>query len=195
MGRGRRILDEAAKLFAERGFADVGVDEIGRRSGITGPAIYRHFGGKDAILAALFDEALDGLVEASRGVFDDPREELRHRARSHVACLIRDKQLGDVIIREDRSLSEPYRQQIRERTTAYLDEWVACVRRCFPALEEDEATTGAWATLGALNSVALWPDPALARGKVPETLADFVLRALDGLAARAAGPARRAPGG
>jgi AcrR family transcriptional regulator len=184
MARGRRILAEAAKLFAERGFADVGVDEIGRRSGITGPAIYRHFGGKDAILAALFDEALDGLVDASRGVFHDPREELRHRARSHVARLIEDKHLGDVILREDRALSEPYRQQIRARTSAYIAEWVACIRGSFPDLEEDEAVTAAWAALGALNSVTHWPDPALARSEVPDALAEFVLRALDGLVVR-----------
>src|ERR1044072_8419206 len=105
MARNRRILDEAAKLFAERGFGDVGVDEIGRRAGITGPGIYRHFGGKDAILAALFDEALNGLVEASRGAFDDPREALRHRARSHVARLIEDKHLADVLLPRGRALS------------------------------------------------------------------------------------------
>src|ERR1044072_8904781 len=128
MARNRRILDEAAKLFAERGFGDVGVDEIGRRSGITGPGIYRHFGGKDAILAALFDEALDGLVEASRGLVDDPREELRHRARSHVARLIDSRALGDVILREERALSQPYRRQIRKRMSAYLDAWVDCGR-------------------------------------------------------------------
>jgi AcrR family transcriptional regulator len=181
MARNRRILDEAAKLFAERGFGDVGVDEIGRRAGITGPGIYRHFGGKDAILAALFDEALNGLVEASRGAFDDPREALRHRARSHVARLIEDKHLADVILREDRALSEPYRRQIRARTSAYLDDWLASVRRAFPDLDDEEAVTAAWAALGALNSVTHWPDPALARGNAPDALADFVMRALDGL--------------
>jgi AcrR family transcriptional regulator len=187
MARDRRILDEAAKLFAERGFGNVGVDEIGRRSGVTGPAIYRHFGGKDAILAALFDEALDGLVEASRGVFDDPREALRHRARSHVARLIEDKHLGDVILREDRALSDPYRHQIRQRTSAYIDEWVACVRESFPDLEDDQAVMAAWAVLGAVNSVTHWPDPALARPEVPDALADFVLTALDRLAAKRRG--------
>ena len=183
MARGRQILDEAAKLFAERGFTEVGVDEIGRRSGVTGPAIYRHFEGKDAILAALFDEALDLLVAASRGVFHDPREELRHRARSHVARLIENKHLGDVILREGRALSEPYRQQIRARAAAYIAEWAACVRASFPDLEEDEAVTATWAALGALNSVTYWPDPALARPEVPDALAEFVLRALDGLVA------------
>jgi AcrR family transcriptional regulator len=51
--RERQILDAAAALFYEKGFHGVGVDEIGQRVGISGPALYRHFKGKDQILAAL----------------------------------------------------------------------------------------------------------------------------------------------
>src|ERR1044072_5435504 len=46
-------LKEAARLFAERGFHGVGVDEIGAAVGISGPGLYRHFAGKDAMLAEL----------------------------------------------------------------------------------------------------------------------------------------------
>src|SRR5262249_42746727 len=65
VARDVKILEAAAKLFQERGFGAVGVDEIGERAGVTGPAIYRHFRGKEDILASLFDQALDGLLEAT----------------------------------------------------------------------------------------------------------------------------------
>ncbi len=61
MSRERQILDAAATLFYERGFHQVGVDDIGERVGVTGPAIYRHFSGKDHVLATLYNEALDEL--------------------------------------------------------------------------------------------------------------------------------------
>ncbi|WP_200306169.1 TetR/AcrR family transcriptional regulator [Streptomyces adelaidensis] len=51
--RREQILREAARLFAERGFHGVGVDEIGAAVGISGPGLYRHFAGKDAMLAEL----------------------------------------------------------------------------------------------------------------------------------------------
>ena len=51
--RREQILREAARLFAERGFHGVGVDEIGAAVGISGPGLYRHFAGKEAMLAEL----------------------------------------------------------------------------------------------------------------------------------------------
>ena len=53
MTRDDQILAAAEKLFFERSFDGVGVDEIGRVAGTSGSAIYRHFPSKDAILAAL----------------------------------------------------------------------------------------------------------------------------------------------
>src|ERR671929_1716646 len=51
--RREQILQAAAQLFAERGSRSVGVDDIGAAVGVTGPAIYRHFAGKDAMLAEM----------------------------------------------------------------------------------------------------------------------------------------------
>ncbi len=47
------ILDAASTLFSERGYADVGVDEIGAAVGISGPSVYNHFPSKEAILVGI----------------------------------------------------------------------------------------------------------------------------------------------
>lgn len=52
------IVAAAADLFAESGYAAVGVGDIGQRVGITGGAIYRHFPGKEAVLAAVLEDGL-----------------------------------------------------------------------------------------------------------------------------------------
>ncbi len=59
-------LREAARLFAERGFHGVGVDEIGAAVGISGPGLYRHFPGKDAMLAELLVGISERLLEGGR---------------------------------------------------------------------------------------------------------------------------------
>jgi AcrR family transcriptional regulator len=186
--RAQRILDEAAKLFFARGFDSVGVDEIGERSGITGPAIYRHFRGKDEILATLFDEAVDGLLEATSGTFEDPYEELEHRARAHAAHLVDDQRLAGVYVREDRSLARPYRRALGQRTLRYMDAWTDCVQRCFPALDRERATVATWAAIGSLNSVARFPASVLEQPGLPDLLASHVvsgLAAVAGLAGNA----------
>jgi AcrR family transcriptional regulator len=48
-----RILEAAVRLFARQGYAATSMEEIGREVGITKPAIYHHFKGKDALLRAL----------------------------------------------------------------------------------------------------------------------------------------------
>ena len=76
MDRERRILDTAAAAFYEKGFHGVGVDELGKRAGLSGPTLYRYFSSKDEILAALFSEAMDELVSATAMVHDDPLADL-----------------------------------------------------------------------------------------------------------------------
>ena len=49
------IMDAALDLFSEKGYAAVGVDEIGAAAGVKGPAIYHYFKGKAAILNELLD--------------------------------------------------------------------------------------------------------------------------------------------
>ena len=51
--RRQAILDHAKRLFAASGFRAVSIEEIGAGAGISGPAVYRHFGSKEDILAEL----------------------------------------------------------------------------------------------------------------------------------------------
>ncbi len=47
------LLTVAADLFCRRGFTGVGIDEIGRAAGLSGPAIYKYFARKDDILVGI----------------------------------------------------------------------------------------------------------------------------------------------
>ncbi|MEV7863801.1 TetR/AcrR family transcriptional regulator [Streptomyces hirsutus] len=49
--RSKQIIRAAANLFHEAGFQNVSIDDIGSAVGLTGPAVYRHFKGKNDILA------------------------------------------------------------------------------------------------------------------------------------------------
>ena len=51
--RRAQILAAAAERFARYGFHGVSIDDIGAAVGISGPALYRHFRSKEAMLAEM----------------------------------------------------------------------------------------------------------------------------------------------
>ena len=60
-----RLVASAIVLFAERGPASVSVRDIGRHAGVNQGLIYRHFGSKDALLAAAIQQGTSALLPAA----------------------------------------------------------------------------------------------------------------------------------
>lgn len=90
-GRKGAILAAAADVFSERGYDGGSMREIAARVGVTEPALYRHYPGKEALFLALLrtvasrvrDEALlliDGVDAAS--LRDQLHEAFRNRRRA-----------------------------------------------------------------------------------------------------------------
>jgi AcrR family transcriptional regulator len=76
----RALLDAARDLFAERGFANTGRDDIAERAGVTRGALYHHYGSKERLFRAVVEEleasVLERIMQASMRE-DDPFERLR----------------------------------------------------------------------------------------------------------------------
>ncbi len=57
------LVAAARELFAERGYGAVGTEEIVRAAGVTRGALYHHFGGKEDLFLAVYEEVEGELVE------------------------------------------------------------------------------------------------------------------------------------
>ena len=198
--RDRKILLAAQRLFHERGFDAVGMDEVGETAGITGPAIYRHFSGKDELLGTLFDEAVSALlVRVGDAEFDDPWEELAFLARAHAEFVYEHQELASILIRDDRSLSEPFQRRHHRRERPYIERWISVLGRCFPDRSEDERTSATFAILHMLNSIGTWPRGARRTEGLPDLLADMAFGAASALGGsdreRLSGPGAEAASG
>ncbi|BBX00089.1 TetR family transcriptional regulator [Mycolicibacterium moriokaense] len=169
MSRDEQILSAAEKLFFERSFDGVGVDEIGRAAGTSGSAIYRHFASKDAILAALFDKVLDTLLVRIGEPDPDPDADLAKLMRAFAGLVDSHERLFSIWLREQRSLAERYRRDHDRRQQRVTERWVGCLRRRYPEASLDDVITATRGLQLLLLSQALRP-PGGRSARHPEDL-------------------------
>ncbi|MFI1676975.1 MULTISPECIES: TetR/AcrR family transcriptional regulator [Streptomyces] len=154
--RREQILKEAARLFAERGFHGVGVDEIGAAVGISGPGLYRHFAGKDAMLAELLvgisGQLLTGGKHCVADVGGSPERVLDALIQGHIDFALDDRSLITLHDRELDRLRDSDRKLVRQLQRQYVEIWVDVVRKVYPDLAENAARVAVHAVFGLLNS-------------------------------------------
>ncbi|GAQ56681.1 TetR/AcrR family transcriptional regulator [Streptomyces acidiscabies] len=152
-----QILREAARLFAERGFHGVGVDEIGAAVGISGPGLYRHFAGKDAMLAELLVGISGQLLTGARrrlqeSAAEPPARVLDSLVEGHIDFALDDRPLITLHDRELDRLRDSDRKLVRQLQRQYVELWVGVVREVYPDLAEPAARSAVHSVFGLLNS-------------------------------------------
>jgi len=154
--RREQILQAAAQLFAERGSRAVGVDDVGAAVGVTGPAIYRHFASKDAMLAEMLlrisERLLDGGSEVVAAAGDDAAAQLRALVAFHVDFALDNPALITVQDRDLGSLAEADAAQVRRLQRRYVEVWVTVLARLHPAADAAACRARAHAVFGLINS-------------------------------------------
>ncbi|MGZ4526842.1 MAG: SACE_7040 family transcriptional regulator [Mycobacterium sp.] len=150
-----QLLSAAERLFAERGFLAVRLEDIGAAAGVSGPAIYRHFPNKESLLVELLVGISARLLAGARDV----------RARNSDAAAALDGLIDfhldfalgepDLIRIQDRDLAhlpEAAEKQVRKAQRQYVEVWVGVLRELNPELPEADARLTAHAVFGLLNS-------------------------------------------
>ncbi len=149
------ILREAATLFAERGFSGVSLEDIGGAVGVSGPALYRHFANKQALLGAILVEVSERLLAGGQSVLsahEQPADQLDAIIAFHVEFALRD---ADVIRVQDRdlaSLSDDDRHTVRRLQREYVEVWIGILSTIHPDRDEDDLRVRAHACFGLINS-------------------------------------------
>jgi AcrR family transcriptional regulator len=156
--RSRRdeILQIAMGLFAARGYHGVSMDDIGAAAGVTGPALYHHFAGKEAMLIAALMPVSEGLMAGGRARAaahpDDHRTALESLVDFHVDFALANPAVIALHLHELDRLPEEPRRQIRRLQRIYVEEWVGVLTALRPELTAAEARVLAHAAFGLMNS-------------------------------------------
>jgi AcrR family transcriptional regulator len=151
--RRRELITIAADLFAAQGFAKVTVDEIGRAAGVSGPALYHHFDGKEAMLGEMLVGISEYLLDGGRRVVGAGGDDVLERLiRFHAEFAVDDRSLITVHFRDLLHASADDQARVRSLQNEYVDLWSSAMRHRFPELPRARALAAVHATFGLINS-------------------------------------------
>ena len=187
--RRKELISVATDLFASRGYYAVTVGDIGDAVGLTGPALYRHFSSKQALLVAVFDQAIDQLRNRFRELVSeapDPSSALLAIVRLHVQFAIEQRENVAVWRQEFQNLPETDRWRLRRAQRLYVEEWVHLVQELRPEFSDTEVRSAVHGAIGLLQS------PSDFQSGLPAEATVNLLMSM-ALAALGARPAEAAP--
>lgn len=173
--RRQQLLDAAASLFAERGFASVRLEDLGAAVGISGPAVYRHFPNKEAVLVELMVGISEYLLDGGREVVGSRKvdeETVSALVDFHLDFAFETPAFIRIQDRDLQSLPDGARRKVRRMQREYVELWVSTLCAVDPELNESDARTTAHAVFGLINSTPY------SAGRTPSRNARPVLRAM-----------------
>lgn len=153
--RRSQLLAAAEQLMADRGYLAVRLEDIGAAAGVSGPAIYRHFAGKEALLVELLVGISTRLLAGAQAVLDDAPDAaaaLDGLIEFHLDFALSESDLIRIQDRDLPNLPPAAQRQVRRAQRRYVETWVGVLRTLDPSLAEADARVMAHASFGLLNS-------------------------------------------
>jgi AcrR family transcriptional regulator len=178
--RQRDFIAAAARLFSACGYHSVGINDISAELGLSGPAIYRHYPSKEALLVAVLDEAITSHLEEVRDIVSSgstPRETLDAIVDHHIKFAYGEIENIVTWRTEFRSLPEADRHYLRYLQRLYIDEWVRTVRSVRRDLTDDQVRACCHAAIAILQSPTEFRGP-LGRRELTPLLSRMAIEAL-----------------
>lgn len=179
------IVQAAAQVFRTKGYHGASMQDIADAVGLQKASLYHHVSGKQEILGAILDEALDLLIADLEPVVASvrpPDEKLREAIRVYSRRLTENADLAVVLLMEHRRLEPPLRESHIRRRDRYEGLWREILRQgieknLFVGCDESSAV---FALLGVQNWMTTWyrPNGRLSVDAMADFFADLFLNGL-----------------
>lgn len=179
--RRSELLQAAARLFVQKGFAATTTRDIAEAVGMRSGSPFYHFRSKQDLLTAAI---LDGLESghhrqcAAIAGIDDAEQRLRCLVRTHLATLLTGECSSPLLINESRALDDAARASIAAAFDRYQTPWQATLDQLAAEGKLKSAAPPVRLMLfGMLNWSGYWyrPDGALSVDALAESAVGMVL--------------------
>jgi AcrR family transcriptional regulator len=157
-GRRRQLLAAADRVVRRRG-PDASMDEIAAEAGVTKPILYRHFGDKDGLYAALTERYLRMLYHDAEVtlVEQNPRRRIAAAVSAFLAAVEREPEVFRFVRRattEQRQAGEAAGAFVRDHAARIAEATRVDLERI--GLDPDAAEPWAHGIVGMMQFVAAW---------------------------------------
>ncbi|MBD0322819.1 MAG: TetR/AcrR family transcriptional regulator [Aldersonia sp.] len=150
------LLKEAVRLFYERGYPEVGIDEIASAAGLPASGVYRYFRSKADLLTAAFRRAADRVsaaIPVAVAQSPDARHALQILVESYVAGAFEESELTFVYYAEIGNVPPEERSTLRNIQRLNVEEWARLLAEVRPELSAGEARFLVHAALGLVVDI------------------------------------------
>ncbi|HET7010651.1 MAG TPA: TetR/AcrR family transcriptional regulator [Anaerolineales bacterium] len=179
------IVQSAAQIFRQKGYHATSMQDIANAVGLQKASLYHHVTGKQEILAAILDAALDRLIGELQAVVDSdlpPEAKLKAAMESYIGRLTGEADLAAVLLLEHRSLEPPLRERHIERRDRFDRLWRDILHQGIQsgAFRPVDETITAFAVLGVQNWLITWyrSSGRLPPSRLAHQFADVFLKGL-----------------
>ncbi|MEX1279514.1 MAG: TetR/AcrR family transcriptional regulator [Acidimicrobiia bacterium] len=188
LAKRRRITEEAARLFGERGYQATRMADVAAALGMQAGSLYYYVDSKEALLAAIVEERVSVAVDMLTEILVedlDPVAKIRRGIEGHLVVFDEHADLYRIFLSERLDAIAPELAATVDRLgRRYEDLWVDLVNEAIAAgaLRPD---LDPWLTMKAIvgmrNSTLFWFDPAgrLTPEEVADRFADVVLGGME----------------
>jgi AcrR family transcriptional regulator len=152
-----KLLAEAIRLFAERTYASVSMEDVAASIGLATSSIYNHFPSKLEMLVTALNNGngyLQLALDEALGAAQNPAGALRDLVVSYSRFALGHPHLVDVLITEVRNLPPDQSEAMLRAQRDYVDEWVQLLRRVHDGLDATSARVAVQAALTVINDLA-----------------------------------------
>lgn len=157
-GRRERIIDASAKLFDERGFHDVRIDDIAKASEMSVATLYQHVTGKAQVLRAVLERGAEGLLYVTADALalaTTADEVLDALIRTYVRqALGIHGRIMHILSTDLLYLSDEEQSALRETQREYVAEWIETICAIAENLSAADARALAQAVIGVITDVS-----------------------------------------
>lgn len=183
--RKEQLLEVAAKLFKQRGYAATSMRDLAAELGIEAASLYHHIKSKEEILETIcFDLAakFSNAIAEVNDIYFNAEEKLRMAIKNHVQIITQNTNQSAVFLQEWRNLSEPKLGEFMKLRDAYENGIRVILKDgmnedVFDDVDEKFASLTILSTVNWINE---WynPNGKMSAEEIAKKLSDFILGGL-----------------
>jgi AcrR family transcriptional regulator len=178
----KKILENAARIFARKGYEGASLEEIAAKLQLTKASLYHYIKSKEEMLYLIQAQAIEQVQDALDAVINsnmDPVDKLKEAVKSHVKIVTQKHVIG-ALRQQELILPLKWRTKIIAQRDLYEETFQKIIKQ---GIETGVFKTRDWkmsimAALGVLNWIVRWytPHGKLTVKEIEEAMSDFILK-------------------